>query len=99
MEVKSASQLSDELAALKADYLYLPLTEIAEAAPMLERFADNGTAIAAVLPRVIHDSELATVGQLLQRARAVGVTQALVGNLGHIALTRMAGMEAPATTV
>lgn len=94
VEVKSASQLSDELAALKADYLYLPLTEIAEAAPMLERFADNGTAIAAVLPRVIHDSELAAVGQLLQRARAVGVTQALVGNLGHIALTRMAGMEA-----
>ena len=79
---------------LHPDSLYLPLTEIPEATEMIERFAAAGTSVAAVLPRVIHDSELEAVGRLLQRARAVGVTQALVGNLGHVALTRMAGMEA-----
>lgn len=94
VEVLSASQLSPELAELAPDYLYIPLTEIPEAAPALDMFTRRGTAVAAVLPRVIHDNELAEIGRLLQRARAVGVTQALVGNLGHVALTRMAGMEA-----
>ena len=94
VEVRSASQLSDELAELKPDYLYLPLTEVPEAVPMLETFRRGGTSIAAVLPRVIHDGELAGIGELLKRALGAGVTQALVGSLGHIALVRMAGMEA-----
>ena len=94
VEVKSASQLSEELAGLRPDYLYLPLEQIPQAAPELERFAEKGVTIAAVLPRVIHDRELAQMGEMLGRARAVGVTQALVGNLGHVAIVRMAGMEA-----
>lgn len=94
VEVRRAAQLSEELAELKPACLYLPLGEIAAAAPMLERFTANGTAIAAVLPRVIHDGELTAIGELLERARGAGVTQALVGNLGHVALVRMAGMEA-----
>ena len=94
VEVKSASQLSEELAGLRPNYLYLPLEQIPQAAPELERFSEKGVTIAAVLPRVIHDRELAQVGEMLGRARAVGVTQALVGNLGHVAIVRMAGMEA-----
>lgn len=94
VEVLSARQLSEELAELKPDYLYIPVTEISEAAEMLERFAAAGTAIAAVLPRVIEDSELTRVAEMLNRARAIGVTQALVGNIGHVALARVAGMEA-----
>ena len=94
VEVMSAAQLSEELAELKPDYLYLPLTEIPNAAGLLERFAAQGTSIAAVLPRVIQDAELTGLAGLLRRARALGVTQALVGNLGHVALARMAGMEA-----
>ena len=37
---------------------------------------------------------LTAIGELLERARGAGVTQALVGNLGHVALARLAGMEA-----
>ena len=94
VEVMSARQLSDELLELAPDSLYLPLTELPDAADMLERFAERGVELAAVLPRVIHDGELARVGELLSRARAAGVTQALVGSLGHVALARMAGMDA-----
>ena len=94
VEVMSARQLSDELLELAPDSLYLPLTELPAAADMLERFAGRGVELAAVLPRVIHDGELARVGELLSRARAAGVTQALVGSLGHVALARMAGMDA-----
>ncbi len=48
----------------------------------------------AVLPRVIRDAELKETARQLGRVRSAGVTQALVGNLGHVALTRMAGMDA-----
>lgn len=58
------AQLSDELVELHPDSLYLPLTEIPEATEMIERFAAAGTSVAAVLPRVIHDSELEAVGRL-----------------------------------
>ncbi len=94
VEVLRPAQLSDELAELKPDYLYMPLETITEAGHALDSFFANGVTVAAVLPRVIHDSELAAIGTLLQRVHALGVTQALVGNLGHVAIARMAGLEA-----
>lgn len=50
--------------------------------------------IAAVLPRVIQDRELTQTATLLKSVRAQGVTEALCANLGHVALARLAGMEA-----
>ena len=94
VEALSARQLSAELAELRPEFLSLPLTEIPAAADMLELFAKNGASLAAVLPRVIQDAELPGLTELLRRARAVGVTQAMVGNIGHVALARMAGMDA-----
>ena len=93
VELRRVSQLSDELAELQPGFLYLPLSEIPSAARQIESLASRGTSVAVVLPRVIHDSELTAIGELLRRARGVGVTQALTGSLGHIALARMAGME------
>ena len=92
VETLSARQLSDELLELKPDWLYIPLEQVAAAAPQLERFAAAGVGVAAVLPRVIEDSELEETGRLLGAARNAGVSDALVGNLGHIALARLAGM-------
>lgn len=43
---------------------------------------------------MIRDAELKETARQLGRVRSAGVTQALVGNLGHVALTRMAGMDA-----
>ena len=90
----SAAQLSPELAELRPDCLCLPITEIPAAMGELERFAAAGAELCAVMPRVIQDAELPGLTELLRRARAVGVSSALVGNLGHVALARMAGLEA-----
>lgn len=93
-ETLSAEQLTEELAELRPDYLYVPAELIAAEGGRLEPFIRRGVPIAAVLPRVIHDRELAGAAALLKSARALGVNEALVSNLGHVALCRLAGMEA-----
>ncbi len=47
----------------------------------------------AVLPKVITDPEMPKVADMLERVRALGVREALVSHLGHIALARRFGLE------
>lgn len=92
-EVMHAEQLTPELAALGPGYIYAPLPVLAENPERLEPFMDAGATPVVVLPRVIRDAELRGTAQLLGRVRSAGVTQALIGSLGHVALARMAGMD------
>lgn len=92
-EVMSASQLTEELAGLGPDFLYVPISVLAESPECIEPFLRGSTNVAAVLPRIIHDGELRQMAGLLQRARAAGVSQALVGSLGHIGIARAAGLD------
>lgn len=87
-------QLTPELAALRPDYLYVPADIIASESARLEPFIREGVPVAAVLPRVIHDRELTQTASLLRSVRALGVTEAVCANLGHVALARLAGMDA-----
>lgn len=93
-EVQTAEQLTRELAELKPDYLYVPLEVAANSADNLFDFMNLNCTPVVIMPRVIPDSELNMAAAMLKKARANGVTQALVGNLGHIAVARMAGMDA-----
>lgn len=89
----SAEQLTPELAALNPDTLYLPLRLLCEEFASIAPFTAQGTKIAAVLPRIITDTETDAVRSMLDRVRERGVKYALVGNLGHIALARQCGFE------
>ena len=91
-QVRTIEQLGDELCDLHPDYLYVPATELAIDFTRARRFMENGTRVVAVLPRVITDNELKTVADTLASLREQGVEEALVGNLGHVALARSAGM-------
>lgn len=62
------------------EHLYLPLDRYTPAAD------------GVVLPPVILDDEVESVRQQLQKAAAAGAKHALVGNLGHLALAREAGL-------
>ncbi len=66
------------------DLVYLPL----------ERFVPNKGANAVIIPPVIRDSETEKVRELLGKACDAGVRDALVSNVGHIALARELGMTA-----
>lgn len=93
VQVSSAAQLTGALAELKPDALYLPL-ELFDGVPSaLRPFLDKGTALTAVFPRVVADTEAGKVAELLEAAKAAGARDALVGNLGHIALARAAGFQ------
>lgn len=90
-QVLSADQLTEELAALHPDYLYVPLEVLYKNPHCIDIFSGQGAQVAVVLPRVITDDQAAEVAQMLQVVRLAGVDQALVGNLGHVFLARQAG--------
>ena len=92
-QVLSAEQLTPELAALKPQYLYVPITVMNEYFDLLEPFEEHGTVPVAVLPRVITDDEEPNVREILEKLFDFGINEALVGNLGHAMLARSAGMR------
>ena len=92
VQVRSPDQLSDELCALRPDYLYFPAMSLIGDFSSARKFAENGTKLVAVLPRVITDDQNEDVAAVLEFLAGQGVKEALIGNLGHIALARRAGM-------
>jgi len=93
LQVSSAEQLSLALAELEVKNIYVPLQILAAEPACVLPFSESGKNIIAVLPRVITDTETAEISELLKSVRRVGVSEALVGNLGHIAPAKIAGFE------
>lgn len=91
VQVVSREQLSPELAETQPANVYVPLQILSESPEAVQPFLDAGCGVAAVLPRVITDTETEGVASMLRKVRDSGFDQALVGNLGHIALARAAG--------
>lgn len=92
-QVRTAEQLTPELAALKPDYIYFPAMELAENFEPLRPFIDNGARPVAVMPRVITDDQSREVYAALEKLFDYGVNEALTGNLGHVFIARQAGMK------
>ncbi len=92
-QVTSEEQLSAELAELKPQRIYVPVFLMAERFDLVLPFVTRGSVPVAVLPRVIPDDEAEPVYKALQKLWDYGVREALVGNLGHVALARRAGMQ------
>ena len=92
-QVRSADQLTKELAALKPDYLYAPALLMAQKPELVLPFVEQGVTPVAVLPRVITDEQSPEVYAALEKLFDEGVREALVGNLGHVFLAKKAGMK------
>ena len=91
-QVLTAEQLTPRLASMKPHCIYVPLEVMASRFDLLEPFIEAGSTPVVVLPRIITDSELVEVSHLLKKVCDFGVKEALIGNLGHIRLARMAGL-------
>ena len=72
--------------------LYIPVHILAEDPTLCRTLAERGR-VAAVLPRILHDDELPALELKLRALREMGVKDALVGNLGLLAIARQAGMR------
>ena len=92
-QVRETAQLTPELAEMQPDYVYVPLEVLHKQPDCANAFAERGAVIVAVLPRIINDNEVPEIQAWLEEAKANGINEALVGNLGHIILPRKAGME------
>ena len=83
--VSRAEQLSQELLELAPQVVYIPIEQLVEhpesAAPFI---AAEGVSVCAALPKVITDSDLGGVTDLLLKARQMGVDQVLAGSADHV---------------
>ena len=93
LQVLTREQLTPELAATKPANVYVPLEILSAAPEAAQPFVEHGCGVAAVLPRVVTDTEMADVAEMLRKVYDAGFRTALVGNLGHIALARGAGFD------
>ena len=91
VQVLTAEQLTRELAETGPDLVYVPLELLCAEPDALHPFREKGIRVAAVLPRIITDTETEQILSLLKRAKSFGVDTVLAGNLGHIAMARAAG--------
>ena len=92
-QVSNEEQLASELAELKPHYLYAPAILMAEHYEKVLPFLTNGVTPVAVLPRVITDDETEEIYRALEKLQHYGVKETLVGNMGHVALAKQAGLE------
>ena len=92
LQVAREDQLTEELAETGPDLLYVPAEILAAGTGAIEPFRQRGTQIAAVLPRVVNQSEEPVLQELLATLKSMGVHQVLAGNLGFLAAVRQAGM-------
>ena len=73
--------------------IYLPVAEAAAHPEAVERAKAKGIPVAVTLPRILWDNEKAQLKKDLDTARALGITDALVGTLGLVRPARDAGMN------
>ena len=92
VQVTSREQITGRLLKTRPAVLYVPLHVLAEDPEFTRELAGKVT-VCAVLPRIVHDGEMPGVQKALNDIRALGVTQALVGNLGLLVLAQECGME------
>ena len=94
ISVTKLSQLSRDILELKPKILYIPVAEFDFDSELLKEFLeDEDITVSAIIPRIMHDNESAKISLALVDAVKNGVTEALVGNLGHIQFCRGHGLE------
>ena len=89
LSVRTAEQVTRELLALGPALVYIPLEELAAHPEKAQ--APAGTRIGVTLPRVAWDREMDQVADQLRQVRDLGVTDALIGNLGMAPVAKELG--------
>ena len=92
IQVTTKEQITPKMLKLNPAVLYVPL-HILEADAAFTKQLTKKVNVAAVLPRIVHDGELNAIRDGLRAVRAMGVKEALVGNLGLMLPVREAGMQ------
>jgi len=92
VQVTSRDQITGRLLKMEPKVLYVPLHILGED-PAYCRMLTSRVTVCAVLPRIVHDSEIPAMKQMLLSIRPLGVREVLVGNLGLLLPARECGMR------
>ena len=90
-QVTTREQITPKLLRFGLQVLYVPL-HILAADPAFCQALTQKVNVCAVLPRIVHDSEMTKLRQDLLDVRREGVREALVGNVGLLLTARECGM-------
>ncbi len=92
VQVTTREQITGRLLKMKPEVLYVPLHLLRGDPEGFTNLARRQH-IAAVLPRIVHDSEMDALKSDLRLVRSMGIREALVGNLGLLIPVREAGLR------
>ena len=92
IQVTTKDQITGRLLKMQPNLLYVPLHLLTEDAAFTRDLVGK-VRVCPVLPRVVHDGELARLKEQLRSLRALGIREALVGNLGLLLPVRECGMH------
>ena len=93
VQVTSREQITGKLLKLAPKVLYVPLHILTEDPEFCRELVRRSVNVCAVLPRIVHDTELPRLRQALSNIRKLGVEEALIGNLGLLIPVREAGLQ------
>ena len=92
VQITDPSQITEKLLKMKPAVVYVPLHLLA-LDPVFCHELCRKVHVAAVLPRVVHDTELPRLQDDLQTIRRMGVREVLAGNLGLLLVAKEAGFR------
>ena len=92
VQVTTREQITPKMLKMNPAVLYVPLHVLTENEAFTRQLCKT-VRVAAALPRIVHDGQMPKLKESLRLARAWGVREALVGNLGLMLPVREAGME------
>lgn len=91
VQLAATEQLTEKLLAAEPELLYVPLHLLEKDRAVYER-AIKKVPLCAVLPRILWGREEKEAQRRLDVARSMGITCALVGNLGQVELVKRTGL-------
>ena len=92
VQVATREQITPALLNSGIAVLYVPLHILSQDLSLCQTLAERLT-VCAVLPRIVHDGEIAKLQQDLLRVKGVGVKEALIGNVGLLLPVRECGLR------
>ena len=90
--VTTREQITPKVLKMNPQVLYVPLHILAGDETFTRQLAE-AVCVAAVLPRIVHDGQMAKLREDMKKIRRWGVEEVLVGNLGLMLPAREAGMQ------
>ena len=93
VQITSLEQITGRLLKMQPEVLYVPLHLLTQDTELCAKLT-AAAHICAVLPRIVTDLEMDKLRSDLRAVRALGVREALVGNLGLLIPVRECGLRA-----